>query len=329
MKTAAVIPVGGGREENVAAVLRSLKSQKRKHDLVVVVHDGSDLPRVKDGGLPLIQLWTPKHEPGDEQPRNIGVRAALNYDPEITHVHFVDSDVILHPFALDALAQTVRWWKPGIVIAPYDWLPPGVREPTWELRNDPRWEMFDLRHMEGPITNDLSVGLGCFSGNLLWDAEEFQRVGGFWAELYHGRCEDGELGLRAVAMDVSIAMCPGARGWHLDHPRSLEVIEARNARDVPMLNERHPWVQGGGLFVADRDGKSFDVHCKYCGADVPTGLWWSHCAQADHDMQIIPPRIEGVAAAIRGRGNATSDAADAVWTAAGGENTVWGGSDDE
>jgi hypothetical protein len=132
---------------------------------------------------------------------------------------------------------------------------------------------------------NLSMVLKCLDGeggNLLWPVGEFQRVGGFWSELYHGRCEDGELGLRAVAMDVPISFCAEARGWHLWHPRNQAEAMRRNQRDVPMLNARHPWVQGSGIFVIDRDGKAFAVLCMTCSAEIMTNEWWAHSSSCGH-----------------------------------------------
>jgi hypothetical protein len=101
----------------------------------------------------------------------------------------------------------------------------------------------------------LNVGLACFSGNLIWPLLDFKRIGGFWNELHHGRCEDGELGLRAVAQGIPISYASLARGWHLDHPTDVAEKMRRNARDVPMLNERHPWVAGHDVFVVEEDGR--------------------------------------------------------------------------
>lgn len=287
MKIAAVIPAGPGREPNLRRVLKSLEKQTRRHDLIVVVEDG--FVWSFDCEVETVVCSVPRHEPGMEQPRNIGVRTALTYDPDIDFVHFVDTDVILAPTAVEALATTIAdsTDEPGVVICPYDWMPLGVDEPMLDLRNDPRWAMFNERSHEGTIYSDLSVGLGCFSGNLLWSTEEFERVGGFWNELHHGRCEDGELGLRAVAMDVGIAMCPEARGWHMAHDINGQLIERRNERDVPMLNDRHPWVERGGVFLVDRDGAAFDVRCGYCNETVPTGGWWEHAAQQGHGSELV------------------------------------------
>lgn len=282
MKTAVVIPVGPGREDNLLQVLACLQEQTQKPDAVIVVEDGDAL-----GGLVIDGLTIPgkhvkadKHEPGMEQPRNVGVRVIEEHYENIDNVWFLDSDVIVEPDCLENLCDAMdRGIEDRILVAPYDWMPPGVREPMLDLDNDPRWPMFRDSSPERIYRDDLSAGLACFSGNLVWPIEEFTRVGGFWSEIHHGRCEDGELGLRAVAMDVSISMASLARGWHLWHPVNTDLAVARNERDVPMLNARHPWVEGADVFMVDRDGKAFDVLCSKCQQKVPTIGWWAHAVE--------------------------------------------------
>jgi hypothetical protein len=66
-------------------------------------------------------------------------------------------------------------------------------------------------------------------------------------------------------------------------------VFARNARDVPMLNERHPWVASRDLVLADREGAAFDVLCR-CGELVPTGTWWSHaasCRETGMSLEVV------------------------------------------
>jgi GT2 family glycosyltransferase len=272
-----VIPVGPGREENLKACLAALDEQTVEPHNIVVVFDGHvaevDL-RPHDANL--VGWVVPKHHPGMEQPRNKGVRVL---DPAVEAVWFLDSDVLVEPTALEKLLEK---WKPGrVVLAPYEWLPEGQREPDPELHNDPRWAMFREERWDGEhyvSTGELNVGLACFSGNLMWDINEFQRVGGFWSEIHHGRCEDGELGLRAVAEGIPMAVAREARGYHLWHPINTELAEARNARDVPMLNERHPWVEGDELFVVQRDGKRFEELCPKCRELINTGEIWEHLA---------------------------------------------------
>lgn len=277
-----VIPVGPGRWENLKLVLRSLDAQTVKPTRIVLVCDGEaahiSTPEAREfcPMIPLTSVLAEKHRPGMEQPRNIGVRFMREIDPEVTHVWFCDSDVILAPKAGEAFAAALTIDSDRILVGPYDWLPEGIREPVVSLMNDPRWVSFRTYDLAEAIENDLAAGLACFSGNLIWPIDEFTRVGGFWNEIHHGRCEDGELGLRAVAMGVPIGFVAGARGWHLEHPRSMEWIVATNARDVPMLNERHPWVEGEGLFVVEEDGKRFNVRCMECAWEGNTAEIWAH-----------------------------------------------------
>jgi glycosyltransferase involved in cell wall biosynthesis len=281
-----VIPVGAGRLENLAAVLNCLHAQTRKPEAIVIVADGPEAASAISGDMeiPAIQVVIPKHEPGAEQPRNVGVRKLAEFFSDLNAVWFVDSDVL---FADDALAQLAVTWEAvdegRVIMAPYDWLPEGPRTIRPDIRNDPRWAMLNedrWRYSESSTSRgELNVGLGCFSGNLVWPIDEFVRIGGFWNEIHHGRCEDGELGLRAVAHGIPITACAGARGYHLWHPVNYELATQRNARDVPMLNARHPWVQNQGITVVEEDGRRFNQRCDRCGAVINTLEWWSHRAE--------------------------------------------------
>jgi hypothetical protein len=297
MRPFVVIPVGADRHENVAQVLECLWRQEGIDvELVVVVQDGpmEDVPLHE--GLPMIRVRAPKHEPGLEQPRNIGVRAGMEWLGSSSlapdYVIFLDSDILVAEDWLrsyyDAWAST---FTPAdidrILIGPYVWMAPGEREIGGKVMlAEQRQAMFDTYGPEHTFRGDLSAGLACFSGNLAWPLKEFVRVGGFWSELHHGRCEDGELGARAVAMGVPIGLAAGAKGWHMDHPRNHSETLRRNARDVPMLDARHPWIQGHGVFMVDRDGKAFDVECPVCECQVPTIEWWQHAADAGHQMEL-------------------------------------------
>jgi GT2 family glycosyltransferase len=275
-----VIPVGEGRRENLAEVLTCLHHQTRPPEAIVIVADGPEAA-VKLTGMtiPGIQVVIRKHEPGAEQPRNVGVRRLAEKWLELNAVWFLDTDVI---FANDCLAALAATWEAAdwgrIIMAPYEWLEPGQRQIQPATRNDPRWPMLnEPRWALGEESiGELNVGLGCFSGNLVWPVEEFTRIGGFWNEIHHGRCEDGCLGLDAVAQGVPITCCPAARGYHLWHPINQERAIRCNERDVPMLNARHPWVQGEGLLVVERDGRRFDQRCAICKRHINTLDYWAH-----------------------------------------------------
>lgn len=305
MRTAVVIPVGGGRKENLTLVMEYVMKQTIKPKVVVLVYDGpkaEEIPR-KHFPLPVIAIHTKKHEPGMEQPRNVGVRVAAEWaaqaEEELTHVWFLDSDCIPCESAMAYYEQAAALAGPdAVLVGPYDWLPEGQREPDEDLRNDPagvpppgRWGSFDTYEPGQVVTGNLSAGLACFSGNLVWPIAQFERVGGFWNELHHGRCEDGELGLRATAMGIGISFVRGARAWHLWHPRNMDWILRTNDIDVPKLKERHPWKELGNggkeLFVVEEDGKRFDVRCP-CGWSGNTALIWNHELECPEGMTLIP-----------------------------------------
>lgn len=262
-----VIQCGPDREENLRAVLASLEAQTVRPDRVVVVFDGWASAPISPPRDDVTKIVAPKFVPGEtEQLRNFGARSL---DTDI--VHFVDSDVMLHPRAVEAVLET---WTPGhIVICPYDWLGPGAREPDLELRNDPRWPRFE--EPDRDWVGDASAGLSCFGGNLAWDCKEFIAIGGFWNEIHRG--EDGELGLRAAELGIPMRYCPSARGWHLWHPVDLDRIYRENARNVPMIDARHWRILGGEHFeLTDVDGASLAQTCPRCHKQVPTNEYWGH-----------------------------------------------------
>lgn len=244
---------------------------------------------VEASKLPVAVLRTPKHKPGMEQPRNLGARLVEDLGKQderfagIDHLWFLDTDVTVAPDALEMYASACELHDYSrVLIGPYEWLPPGRIDQLAELRNDPRWASFDKHDPGDVLRSDLSAGLACFSGNIVWPLDEFKRVGGFWDELHHGRCEDGEIGLRAVAMGVPISFVRAARGWHIHHSRNYQWIEETNAVDVPKINERHPWQElgegGEEIFVVEEDGRRFNWRCPNCGKDMNAGLIWPHKA---------------------------------------------------
>lgn len=280
-KPVIVVPVGSGRVENVQRVIACIKAQTVQPLGVVFVEDGpGDYPSKYMNDKEII-IMSQKHEPGREQPRNVGVRAAIHRWRDANAIWFIDSDVLFGPQTLEFYKE--RWEAVDhgrIMIGPYDWMHAGQIEiPTENANPDGRWPMIledrwqDLTYES---TEQLNVGLGCYSGNLVWPVDEFMKIGGFWNEIHHGRCEDGELGLRAVATGIPITCEPRARGFHQEHARNMEWILAANTRDVPMLNARHPWVQGHGLFVVEKDGKRFDQKCPKCGDLINTNEFWGH-----------------------------------------------------
>lgn len=285
MKVGVVIPAAENRKKNTKFVFDCLKESLVPPDQVIIICDGwhdfdfADSIIFNRGSVCKVTVQeTEKYVPDGKhhQPRNIGVK---QLDPDIDYVWFLDSDCIPSTDALYEYRKSLREYGSRILIGPYDWLPRGKRVPDHDLYNDPRWAMFREFDDSHIAISELNFSLANFSGNLVWPVEDFKRVGGFWNEINMGRCEDGELGLRAGAMGIPMSAVREARAWHLDHPINMDWILSANSRDVPKLNARHPWVEQKGIIVADKDGKRFDIVCPSCGKQINTSEIWEHPCQ--------------------------------------------------
>jgi hypothetical protein len=276
-----VIPAGEHRTYNLSLVGKYLSKQTKQPDEIVLVCDGWsnhwDFTEHFDSSITRL-VRMEKYEPNGlhEQPRNVGVRWLGD---DIDFAWFLDSDCIPDKGALQAIEDAQAQGPPRVLICPYEWLPPDTRKPVHKLYNDPRKNMFQEYDPSHVAVGDLSFALACFSGNLVWPVADFKRVGGYWNEIHTGRCEDGELGLRAASLGVPMSVCPDARAWHLYHERNEALIERRNARDVPMLNARHPWVEEKGIVVTEKDGARFDIVCPSCKEQINTLEIWEHKCQ--------------------------------------------------
>jgi hypothetical protein len=277
-----VIPTAEGRQDNLARVIDGISAQIYAPEHIVIVCDGWS--PVDDNEYSVFSanrttiVSTEKHIPGKEQPKNVGVR----HLPFLcNHVWFLDSDVLPGPYALQAYKNAYEESPPlrRVFIGPYEWMKEGQKKAQYSLHNDPRWEMFRRFDYRSTFVGHLGVALACFGGNMVWPVDEFKRVGGFWNDLHAGRCEDGEMGIRATSMSCAFALVRDARGFHIHHKVNTKVIHEKNKRDVPMINERHPYVQDEGLIVADYDGARFNQICQYCGKEINTLEYWLHAEE--------------------------------------------------
>lgn len=287
-----VITTCAGREQNVQRTIDHLmRVRDYQHPRVpmgpiVVVYDGCPAMGFHTP-VPIHGVEIPKHGPGQEQPRNVGFRKVRELAGECNYVWFLDSDLIFQPDILGHFYEGLCAAPPDrILIGPYDWLQPHVIEivedPNDQRRviiPDYRWASFERHDPSEVLVNDLGAALACFGGNLIWPVDQFERVGGFHPELHHGRCEDGELGLRAAAAGVPMSFVRHARGWHVWHPVNAQRAITANQRDVPLINAWHPWVQEKGLVLAEKDGVRFDFRCPQCGDQVNSLEYWPHTQQ--------------------------------------------------
>lgn len=307
-----VITTCAGREENLKRCLQYIGDLRFLHPKIIsIVYDGcSPEPEPRSayaGDIPVWRTCIEKHQPGQTQPRNVGFEEMVKVMPELTHVWFLDSDLIVPSDTLEHFYNGFCAAPENrILIGPYDWLPEGVigfipemkhmapGQPTPRGMADYRWPSFnefgpEVVHQAGrpPFDGEdeamargraMGAGLANFSGNLIWPVAEFARVGGFHRDLYHGRCEDGELGLRACEHGIPMSFVRDARGWHVAHPVDMADAIEKNKREIPLLDAMHPWVQNVGLLVVDKDGKRFDWKCPDCDEIFNTLSYWEHAA---------------------------------------------------
>jgi GT2 family glycosyltransferase len=200
-------------------------------------------------------------------------------EDDVDHVWFLDSDMVFEPFTLDSYALAISEYQDRILIGPYDWLAPGETLPGGSLeQRDMRAASFVEHDPDELLVADLGAALACFGGNLVWPIKTFKALGGFHPQLHHGRCEDGELGLRAAYNRVPMSFVRNAKVWHVHHPVNHQWKIDTNAIDVPLLNAWHPWVESEGLIAVQKDGIRFDYVCPTCGEQMNSLEYWSHGA---------------------------------------------------
>ena len=277
MSIGVVVTTCAGREANLQRTLAHLAVTNPAPVALVVVYDGC--PAFGAAQMPAsfrtVHATIPKHGPGAEQPRNVGARI-LREESDATHVWFLDSDLVFAGDILAKLGEQVEANSERILIGPYEFLPQGIVSMDPGLRTDIRWVSFDDHGPEDLLVNDLGAALACFGGNLVWPLDAFERIGGFHPDLHHGRCEDGELGLRAAAAGIPMSFVRDARAWHVWHPVDHAGAVQKNARDVPLLNSWHPWVQERGMILTEADGARWDFRCPECGMTMNSHDYWTH-----------------------------------------------------
>lgn len=291
-KIGIVITACAGRENNLRQALDKINQLRPQPTAVVVVIDGT-LREYNDELLKLLDgcevVSIPKHQPGHEQPRNVGFTRLRQLDPGVEYCWFLDSDLLVAGDALRSYADVAR--PDRILVGPYDWLPPGRGDRARSLRNDIRWPAFE-RYAPTDPQHGVHAFLACLGGNIVWPVEVFSTLGGFSRHLYHGRCEDGELALRAHEHHVPVGFVRDARAWHLHHPVNLEDVYAKNRVDNPKLLDWHPWLADEGFVLVDEDGTRFDYVCPVCGEQMNCHYFWEHRERHERHAHQLPNGFE-------------------------------------
>jgi glycosyltransferase involved in cell wall biosynthesis len=271
-KPSIVIPCGENRLDNLKLVIKSILEQEFKPLEVIVVCDGFDKKKAQLAidnpdpwfGTSIFCIEIPKHQPSYAsdsdtiQPKNAGAWYLDEIESRSNCILFLDSDIILGPETMLAYKEAWDYKNNRIMIGPYDWLGEGVRKFTPEFHNEIRHSFFEDYDYTYTSVGEINFAMANFGGNIVYPRNDFRSIGGFWDDLSAGRVEDGEMGLRCASVGIPMCAVPKARAQHLEHPVNHQWKIDTNAIEVPMLDERHPWVHNHGVFVADNDGKRFE-----------------------------------------------------------------------
>lgn len=213
--------------------------------------------------IEMVSAWDARRDALTMQPRNRGARNA-----RFPFLIFADSDVVLHPRALEYYAEDFSKNPNRIVCGLYHWLAPmrvspaDVRQrfdsilderlPRIELANphsvmrDPRAQTFakySPDHTFCPATpaekyQQYPAYLNMFSGNIGYPAELFWRIGGYWNALAAGAHEDGASGVAACSAGIPLSFDERIVGGHINHAYNFAYRARLWLYEIPLINAR-------------------------------------------------------------------------------------------
>ncbi|MBO0685533.1 MAG: mycofactocin biosynthesis glycosyltransferase MftF, partial [Candidatus Dormibacteraeota bacterium] len=234
-----VIPVKD-RPEQLAACLRSLRRLSYPPDRleVIVADDGSAAPVPAPPGVRVLRS---ERSAGPAAARNLGARGAGG---EL--LAFLDSDCAAAPDWLQELVP--EFADPEVAAAGGRVL--AAREWTWLERYEAARSSLDLGPRYAQVRPRHPVSY-LVTANLVVRRAEFERLGGFDAELQGG--EDVDLVWRLVAAGRRVVYQPRGQVRHRYRPQLADFLSTRAfyaASEAPLLR-RHP---GNGRFVGFSPG---------------------------------------------------------------------------
>lgn len=266
-----IIPVYN-RAFNLSCALEALEHQADAPPFqVVIADDGSeenvlDVVRFFEGTLrPRYVRWA--HEGFQAGAvRNLGCKVASG-DVYL----FLDSDIILSPFAIAHYTAFFKANPDAIIAGEYDWLPPlrVEREKVMDLARFGlgavgKYEPLEVRGYRGYTGEDPRLAiireafvseLPCrriatflYTGNLLMSRKTFWDLGGFDEQMRGHGGEDCEFGIRAQKAGYSAIFTCRTAGYHLWHPRDQDANKRSLRRNVKYIAEKHN-LDEVGLFV--------------------------------------------------------------------------------
>lgn len=262
----AVVPVFN-RRSNLELLLRSLERSSQPAFEVVVSDDGStDGTRAFVQRLQRTERWAgrlkwvgagPNRGVRTGRARNIG---AANLDPAVDLVVMLDSDLLLQPDAIAAMAAAYETYPGCIVLGPVSWLPPLDHATVLAAVVEGRLDTLLARvprevreRVEGTFVGpelrdgllDLSAGLEqhmraewALPLNSAWPVELYWRIGGFDETMQGYGYQDMDLGARAAAAGARCVFQPELWALHVWHPKPAGAM-VENQRNLDRYLRRH------------------------------------------------------------------------------------------
>ena len=237
-KIAIVIPTYN-RADNLSRTLRALVQQSNKDFEVIMVDDGST-----DNTQEVVMSFIDElQELRYYFHKNRGYRLSFNRNQgtrivskDITHILYVDSDVMLNPKSIEAYYDIISKHPDVVIGGRYDWMKPieltqddvvnkweekikeGMTAPASRRKIsqtgvDPRWNK--------PVEEEVVMDeYGVLSGNLLIPMVAFKDTGGFDQNI-EGRGQDGEFGRNLIAHGWKGLLSSRVIGYHQSHFKDI------------------------------------------------------------------------------------------------------------
>jgi len=185
------------------------------------------------------------------------------------YIWYIDSDVILNPFAVEAFLELEKDFdvtEPLVVCGRYDWMPPmevttqeifadlkkwvdckypwpkrippgaeygGVRTPAFRRNIDPRQNV----DWESDYTPILCNG-STLSGNLVIPIEAFVKTGGF-DEKIKGQGQDNEFGRHLGAEGFHMIFSDAIIGYHQYHFRDIQAMTESVRETIRYIHKKY------------------------------------------------------------------------------------------
>lgn len=256
------------RRESLRLCLEALRCQTLQDFDVFVVDDGGDDQSQEvfmQSGVIGVYLWSPHNGFGLSRCRNLGARCATG---EV--LHFIDSDIMLCPAALEVAWELYQEKKDRAIGGYYKYLPgmvitlEDVRE--WETLWSMDLPKIEIEQRDTPVgmdvrdawrgmrhhLNEQPVDVFAYEHEVLWSPfvllggnmviprEIFEKTGGFDENITTYGGEDADMSLAIISRGYGISYSRRLAGGHIAHPKQSEASIAMEIEKRKYIASKYP-----------------------------------------------------------------------------------------